>query len=76
MSTGATIALVVGGVAVAGGVAYLVLHKASPAAAAAKKPTSTPSAGSLIASIGGSLVSRLGNDAIDGLENKLADWFS
>jgi hypothetical protein len=76
LSTGATIALVVGGVAVVGGVGYLILHKASPAAAAAKKPASTPSAGSLIASLGGSLVSRLGNDAIDSLEDQVSDWLS
>jgi hypothetical protein len=73
MSTGATIALVVGGVAVAGGAAFLLLRKpvaAAPKPAAAK--TTGISAGSIIASVGGALASRLGGDAIDALE----DWLS
>jgi len=79
MSTGATIALVAGGVAVAG-VAFLVLRKpalAPATAAPAKKPaTGTPSAGSLIASLGGAIVSRLGGDALDALEGKFQDWIA
>lgn len=79
MSTGATIALVAGGVAVAG-VAFVLLRRpAAPAATAApaKKPAAgTPSAGSLIASFGGAVVSRLGADAIAALEGKFQDWIA
>lgn len=77
MSTGATIAIVGGVVAV--GVAAVILLRPKTAAAptvAAKAATGTPSAGTLIANLGGSLVSRLGTDAIDSLSDKFSDWLS
>lgn len=74
MTTGETIA-VVGGVVVVAGLAFIVLRK--PALVTAKAvPKPTSSAGSLIATLGGSLVSRLGNDAINGLESTFSDWVS
>ena len=76
MSTGATIAIVAGVVAV-GGLAFIVLRKPTITTGAAKpKVPANASAGSLIASLGGSLVSRLGNDAITSLEGSFSDWLS
>lgn len=77
MSGGATIAIV-GGVVAVGVVAVLVLRRPTAAGpTVAKKASSgTPSAGTLIANLGGALVSRLGADAIDSLEGKFSDWLS
>lgn len=76
MSTGATIAIV-GGVVAVGVVAVILLRpKTAAAPTVAKKTGGTPSAGTLIANLGGSLVSRLGGDAINSLEDTFTDWLS
>lgn len=77
MSTGATIALVAGGVAAAGLAAFVLLRKPAAPIAAAKAPNpSSSSAGSLIAQFGGSLISRLSGDAVNALEGKLSTWLA
>jgi len=71
MSTGTTIAIV-GGVVAVGAVALIALRPSAAAAAATPRKTpasSGPSAGTLIASLGGSLVSRLGGDLTGAISN-------
>jgi predicted lipid-binding transport protein (Tim44 family) len=69
MSTGTTIAIV-GGVVAVGAVALIALRPSAAKAAPARKPASSgPSAGTLIAGLGGSLVSRISGDLTGALTN-------
>jgi hypothetical protein len=76
MSTGTAIAIVAGVVGV-GAIGFLVLRRpALPASAAAAKVPANASAGSLISTLGGSFLGKLGTSLGSELGGSISDWLA
>jgi hypothetical protein len=76
--SGTTVALVIGGVAVAGGAAYFVLRKPAAGAPPVRPtaPSSSSGIGSLIAQIGGRAVSQGITSIESAIGDRISDYFA